>query len=83
MDSTKHIGMDVHKESISIAVLNSCGKLVIANVSSKPRIAFSTSRRTYNEEYESSLYCPTDCSDHRATFIGEAIATAKRQASAF
>jgi transposase len=29
MDSTKHIGMDVHKETISIAVLNSSGKLVM------------------------------------------------------
>ena len=29
MDSTKYIGMDVHKETISIAVLNSAGKLVI------------------------------------------------------
>src|ERR1700674_4454001 len=27
MDSTKYIGMDVHKETISIAVLNSSGKL--------------------------------------------------------
>src|SRR5713101_4327752 len=29
MDSTKYIGMDVHKETISIAVLNSSGKLVM------------------------------------------------------
>ena len=29
MDNTKYIGMDVHKESISIAVLNSAGKLVM------------------------------------------------------
>ena len=28
MLSTKYIGMDVHRESISIAVLNSAGKLV-------------------------------------------------------
>jgi hypothetical protein len=27
MDSVKYIGMDVHKEAISIAVLNSSGKL--------------------------------------------------------
>jgi hypothetical protein len=27
MDSTRYIGMDVHKESISIAVMNSAGKL--------------------------------------------------------
>ena len=29
MDSTKHIGMDVHKEPISIAVMDSAGKLVM------------------------------------------------------
>jgi len=29
MTSTKYIGMDVHKESISIAVMNACGKYVM------------------------------------------------------
>jgi hypothetical protein len=29
MDTVKYIGMDVHKEAISIAVLNSSGKLVM------------------------------------------------------
>ena len=29
MDSAKYIGMDVHKESISIAVLNAAGKMVM------------------------------------------------------
>jgi hypothetical protein len=29
MDSVKYIGMDVHKDTISIAVLNSSGKLVM------------------------------------------------------
>ena len=29
MDKMKYIGMDVHKEAISIAVLNSSGKLVM------------------------------------------------------
>lgn len=29
MDSTKYIGMDVHKEAISVAVLNASGKLVM------------------------------------------------------
>ena len=28
MDSTKYIGMDVHKETISIAVISASGKLV-------------------------------------------------------
>ena len=32
MDSIKYIGMDVHKESISIAVMNSAGKLVMESV---------------------------------------------------
>jgi hypothetical protein len=32
MDSTRYIGMDVHKESISIAVMNSAGKLVIESI---------------------------------------------------
>jgi hypothetical protein len=29
MDNAKYIGLDVHKESISIAVLNSAGKVVV------------------------------------------------------
>jgi len=29
MTSTKYIGMDVHKESISIAVMNVVGKIVM------------------------------------------------------
>ena len=32
MTSTKYIGMDVHKESISIAVRNSAGKVVMESV---------------------------------------------------
>jgi hypothetical protein len=32
MDNTKYIGMDVHKETISIAVLNSAGKLVMESI---------------------------------------------------
>src|SRR3974390_556491 len=32
MTSTKYIGMDVHKESISIAVRNSVGKVVMESV---------------------------------------------------
>jgi transposase len=32
MDSTKYIGMDVHKEAITIAVLNSSGKLVMESI---------------------------------------------------
>ena len=33
MTSTKYIGMDVHTESISIAVRNSLGKVVMESVS--------------------------------------------------
>jgi hypothetical protein len=29
MTSTKYIGMDVHKESISIAIMNASGKIVM------------------------------------------------------
>jgi len=32
MTSTKYIGMDVHKESISIAVMSSAGKIVMESV---------------------------------------------------
>jgi len=32
MDSTKYMGLDVHKETISIAVLNSSGKLVMETI---------------------------------------------------
>ena len=32
MDSTKYIGMDVHNETISIAVMNSAGKVVIESI---------------------------------------------------
>ena len=33
MDSKKYIGMDVHKESISIAVMNGAGKIDLARSS--------------------------------------------------
>ena len=32
MEGTKYIGMDVHKDSISIAVLNCSGKLVMESI---------------------------------------------------
>ena len=32
MDRTKYIGMDVHKDTISIAVMNSSGKLVMESI---------------------------------------------------
>src|ERR1017187_7900308 len=32
MDSTKYVGMDVHKDTISIAVMNSAGKVVMESI---------------------------------------------------
>src|SRR5947207_15942465 len=32
MDSTKYIGMDVHKETVSIAVMNSAGMVVTESI---------------------------------------------------
>jgi hypothetical protein len=32
MDSPKYVGMDVHKETISIAVMNSSGRVVIESI---------------------------------------------------
>src|SRR5436853_4034603 len=32
MDSTKYIGMDVHKETVTIAVMNSAGKQVVESI---------------------------------------------------
>ena len=41
MTSTKYIGLDVHKESISIAVLNFAGKVVMECVS-QPKCLLQT-----------------------------------------
>ena len=46
MDNTKYIGMDVHKESISIAVLNSSGKLVMESVIETKTITILSLSRT-------------------------------------
>jgi hypothetical protein len=32
MDSTKYIGMEVHKEATTIAVMNAAGKLVMESI---------------------------------------------------
>ena len=32
MDSTKYIGMDVHKDTISVAVMNAAGKVVMESI---------------------------------------------------
>jgi len=32
IDSTKYVGMDVHKETISVAVMNAAGKVVMESI---------------------------------------------------
>jgi hypothetical protein len=32
MESTKYIGMDVHKDTISVAVMNAAGKVVMESI---------------------------------------------------
>ena len=32
MESTKYIGVDVHKDTISVAVMNSAGKVVMESI---------------------------------------------------
>ena len=56
MDSVKYIGMDVHQETISIAVLNSCGKSW--NALSKPKPAPSCAGLLYRWQSE-ALSTPT------------------------
>ncbi len=38
MDSTKYVGIDVHKETISIAVVDSTGQLVKESILETPRL---------------------------------------------
>jgi hypothetical protein len=40
MGSAKFVGMDVHKETISIAVMNSAGKLIMDSSSKRRRSPF-------------------------------------------
>ena len=40
MESTKYVGLDVHKESISIAVMNSAGKLIMESIIERRRSPF-------------------------------------------
>jgi hypothetical protein len=32
MDSTKYVGMDVHKDTVTIAVMNSAGRVVMESI---------------------------------------------------
>jgi hypothetical protein len=45
MDSKKYIGMDVHKEAISIAVLNASGKLVMESIIATKAITIAGTRQ--------------------------------------
>jgi hypothetical protein len=53
MTSTKYIGMDVHKESISIAVRNSAGKIVMECVIETKR-AINDSTTPMNRKWPDS-----------------------------
>jgi hypothetical protein len=67
MDSAKYIGMDVHKESISIAVLNAAGKIVMECVIETKAITilqfFRGLRGELHVTFEegTSAACPTQC----------------------
>ena len=58
MDKTKYIGMDVHKEAISIAVLDSTGKLVMQSVIETKAATIGRGPETWSDEIATpdSLY---------------------------
>jgi hypothetical protein len=45
MNSARYIGMDVHKESVSIAVMNFAGKLVMESIIEPRPAPFSSLSR--------------------------------------
>ena len=59
MDSVKYIGMDVHKEAISLAVLNSSGKLVMeCTIETKAITIFGLSERAAGKSAcRRSMHC--------------------------
>ena len=61
MTSTKYIGMDVHKESISIAVMNASGKTKLrdseANSDAMPRAAKSACQAPGRTNAGAGKYC--------------------------
>jgi hypothetical protein len=65
MTSTKYIGMDVHKESISIAVRNAAGK-VVTGTSDASRDAV----RAYRElnPFDWARWLPYDAGNLRKTW---------------
>ena len=50
---TKYVGMDVHKSTISIAVLNADGKLVMQSVIETAKPRFWNSLKAYAEPFMS------------------------------
>jgi hypothetical protein len=60
MDSVKYIEMDVHKEAISIAVLNSSGKLVMECTIETKAATIGVSRRCQGGQLAARGVCGTD-----------------------
>ena len=61
MDNTKYIGMDVHQATISIAVLNSSGKLVMESVIETKASTVVQFVRTGGPAFEVELGMPRPC----------------------
>ena len=70
MDNMKYIGMDVHKEAIFIAVLNSSGKLMIVCVIETKAISilqfFQGLRGSLRVGYSPNLKSPTGLTSVRS-----------------
>ena len=49
MDSKKYIGMDVHQATVSVAVMDSRGRVVMGSVIETKRRPSSSSSREYAE----------------------------------
>jgi len=67
MDSTKYIGMDVHQETTSIAVMNSAGKLLMESIletKAMTIVPFVQGLRG-NLPHISILSCSSESSDRR------------------
>jgi len=45
MESTKFVGMDVHKDAITIAVMNSAGKVIMESIIETKAVTILQSRR--------------------------------------
>ena len=69
MDSKKYIGMDVHKEAISVAVLNALGNRRLSPVSSRLHSKLRPAWRTDGVSHWRSLRQLCRCTDQ--TYIPE------------